>query len=75
MFAADGQYRMHETLVSISEMEDDILESVLGLRLDGEDIAEPVDVVFPEDLVLYGLDSVKERLQRDARETPTSHTF
>lgn len=62
MSAADGEYRMHQTLVPVSEMEDDVLEGILGFSLHSEDVAEAIDVMPPEYLVLHGLDSMKEGL-------------
>lgn len=61
--------------MSISEMEDDVFEGVLGFGLDGEDIAEAVDVMPPEYLILCSLDSVEKRLQRDARKAFSPNPF
>jgi len=65
VLAAQGQDGVHEALVLVGELQDDVFEGIPGLTLNGEDVAKVVDVVLPKDLVLYSLDTKKDGLHGD----------
>jgi hypothetical protein len=49
----------------VRKLQNYVLESILGFALDGQDVAEMIDVMLPKDHVLSRFYSVKDGLHRD----------
>lgn len=58
---------MHQPLVLIGEMQNEVLECILGLALYSQHVAKMSDVMPPEDSIFNCLNPVKDGLHGDDR--------
>lgn len=75
MFTANSQDGVHESLVFVGQMENDVFESVFRLPLDGQDVAQVSDVVLPKHFVLTRLYTMEYGLHGNHWQALAPHAF